>query len=185
MISDGQFEEQTIMVNRVAKVVKGGRRFSFSALAVVGDRDGLVGVGFGKAKEAGTAVQKGIEDAKKMIFEVPLAGATITHPVIGSAGAGRIMLKPAAPGTGVIAGGAARAILELAGVHDVLAKSLGSSNNINVAHATADALKQLKRPDDVARLRGLPADDLVPKGVLRAFRDRQRARELYKEIDVK
>ncbi|MCL5947727.1 MAG: 30S ribosomal protein S5, partial [Actinobacteria bacterium] len=185
MLVDGQFEEQTIMVNRVAKVVKGGRRFSFSALAVVGDRDGLVGVGFGKAKEAGTAVQKGIEDAKKMLFEVPLAGATITHPVIGRAGAGRIMLKPAAPGTGVIAGGAARAILELAGVHDVLAKSLGSSNNINVAHATVAALKQLKRPDEVARLRGLPADDIVPKGVLRAFRERQRARELYKEIDVK
>ncbi len=184
MLIDGYLEEQTIMVNRVAKVVKGGRRFSFSALAVVGDRDGHVGIGFGKAKEAGTAVQKGIEDAKKSLFDVPLAGVTITHSVIGHAGAGRILLKPAAPGTGVIAGGAARAILELAGVHDVLSKSLGSSNSINVAHATIDALRQLKRPDQVARLRGLKEDDIIPKGLLRAFRERQRAHDLYRETDI-
>ena len=171
---EGQYEERTIKVNRVAKVVKGGRRFSFTALMVVGDLDGRVGLGYGKAKEAGLAVQKGIEEAKKNLFEVPLAGSTITHPVIGQAGAGRILMKPAAPGTGVIAGGAARAILEMAGVHDIVAKSLGTSNSINVAHATIAGLKALRRPDEVARLRGLPAEDVVPAGVLRAYNERRR-----------
>ena len=169
---DGQFEERTIRVNRVAKVVKGGRRFSFTALMVVGDGNGRVGLGYGKAKEAGLAVQKGIEEARKNMFNVPLAGSTITHPIIGEAGAGRVMLKPASPGTGVIAGGAARAILEMAGIHDILCKSLGSSNGINVAHATIAGLKGLKRPEDIARLRGKPADEVIPRGVLRAYRER-------------
>ncbi|MGH9030192.1 MAG: 30S ribosomal protein S5 [Acidimicrobiales bacterium] len=178
---DGQFEERTIRVNRVAKVVKGGRRFSFTALMVVGDGNGRVGLGYGKAKEAGLAVQKGIEEARKNMFDVPLAGTTITHPVTGEAGAGRVLLKPAAPGTGVIAGGAARSILEMAGVADVLCKSLGSSNGINVAHATIAGLKALVRPEELSRLRGKPADELVPGGVLRAYRERQRASDLFTE----
>jgi len=171
---EGQYEERTIKVNRVAKVVKGGRRFSFTALMVVGDLEGKVGLGYGKAKEAGLAVQKGIEEAKKNLFDVPLAGSTITHPVIGKAGAGRILMKPAAPGTGVIAGGAARAILEMAGVHDIVAKSLGTSNSINVAHATIAGLRALVRPDEIARLRGLAPEDVVPAGVLRAYNERRR-----------
>jgi small subunit ribosomal protein S5 len=181
---DGQFEERTIRVNRVAKVVKGGRRFSFTALMVVGDGNGRVGLGYGKAKEAGLAVQKGIEEARKNMFNVPLAGSTITHPIIGEAGAGRVMLKPASPGTVVIAGGAARAILEMAGIHDILCKSLGSSNGINVAHATIAGLKGLKRPEDIARLRGKPADEVIPRGVLRAYRERQRASDLFQGAEA-
>jgi small subunit ribosomal protein S5 len=181
---DGQFEERTIRVNRVAKVVKGGRRFSFTALMVVGDGNGRVGLGYGKAKEAGLAVQKGIEEARKNMFNVPLAGSTITHPIIGEAGAGRVMLKPASAGTGVIAGGAARAILEMAGIHDILCKSLGSSNGINVAHATIAGLKGLKRPEDIARLRGKPADEVIPRGVLRAYRERQRASDLFQGAEA-
>jgi small subunit ribosomal protein S5 len=179
---DGQFEERTIRVNRVAKVHQGGRRFSFTALMVVGDGNGRVGLGYGKAKEAGLAVQKGIEEARKNMFDVPLAGTTITHPIIGEAGAGRVMLKPASPGTGVIAGGAARSILEMAGIHDILCKSLGSSNGINVAHATIAGLKALKRPEDVARLRGKSAEEVVPRGVLRAYRERQRAGDLFQQV---
>ena len=174
------FEERTIKVNRVAKVVKGGRRFSFTALMVIGDGKGRVGLGYGKAKEAGLAVQKGLEEARKNLFEVPLAGTTIVHPVIGEAGAGRVLLKPAAPGTGVIAGGAARAILEMAGVRDILAKSLGSSNGINVAHATIEGLKSLRRPEDIASGRDKPIDHVVPSGTLRAYRERQREGDLFK-----
>lgn len=171
-MAESQYEERTIMVNRVAKVVKGGRRFSFTALMVIGDGRGNVGLGYGKAKEAGLAVQKGIEEAKKNMFSVPLAGSTITHPVLGEMGAGRVLLKPAAPGTGVVAGGAARPILEMAGVTDVLAKSLGSSNGINVAHATIAGLRSLRRPDQVAKLRGKSEEEVTPKGVLHAFRER-------------
>jgi small subunit ribosomal protein S5 len=173
-MAESQYEERTIKVNRVAKVVKGGRRFSFTALMVIGDGNGKVGLGYGKAKEAGLAVQKGIEEAKKNLFDVPLAGSTITHPVIGKAGAGQIMMRPAAPGTGVIAGGAARAILEMAGVHDIIAKSLGTPNSINVAHATIAGLHALRRPEDVAKLRGLPVEDVVPAGVLRSYNERRR-----------
>jgi small subunit ribosomal protein S5 len=180
-VPETQYEERTIRVNRVAKVVKGGRRFSFAALMVVGDGNGHVGLGYGKAKEAGLAVQKGIEEARKNVFEVALAGSTIVHPVIGESGAGRVMLKPAAPGTGVIAGGAARHILEMAGIRDVLAKSLGSSNGINVAHATIAGLKSLRTPNEIAALRGKQPDEVVPGGVLRAFRERKRETELFAE----
>ncbi len=181
-MAESQYEERTIKVNRVAKVVKGGRSFSFTALMVIGDGNGRVGLGYGKAKEAGLAVQKGIEEARKNMFDVPIAGSTIVHPVIGHAGAGRIILKPAAPGTGVIAGGAARAIFEMAGIRDVVAKSLGTSNAINVAHATLDGLSQLRRPDEVARLRGKTADEVTPTGVLRAYEERRRLGRVSGEV---
>ncbi|HVU74838.1 MAG TPA: 30S ribosomal protein S5 [Mycobacteriales bacterium] len=160
--------ERVVAINRVAKVVKGGRRFSFTALVVVGDGDGNVGVGYGKAKEVPAAIAKGVEEAKKAFFAVPRIGGTIPHPIQGEAAAGVVLLKPASPGTGVIAGGPVRAVLECAGIHDVLSKSLGSDNPINIVHATVAALKGLVRPEEVAARRGLPLEDVAPAGLLRA-----------------
>ena len=167
-------ESRVININRVAKVVKGGRRFSFTALVVIGDGAGHVGLGYGKAKEVPLAIQKGTEEARKNLIKVPLAGSTITHPVTGVMGAGRVLLKPASAGTGVIAGGAARAILEEAGIHDVLCKSLGSANHINVARATIEALRQQKTPDEIAKARGKSVEEVTPKGVLRAYQESKR-----------
>jgi len=163
--------ERVVAINRVSKVVKGGRRFSFTALVIVGDGNGMVGVGYGKAKEVPAAIAKGVEEARKNFFRVPLIGGTVTHPVQGEAAAGVVMLRPASPGTGVIAGGAARAVLECAGVHDILAKSLGSDNAINVVHATVAALKMLQRPEEVAARRGLPIEDVAPPSMLRHRRE--------------
>jgi small subunit ribosomal protein S5 len=160
--------ERVVAINRVAKVVKGGRRFSFTALVVVGDGDGMVGVGYGKAKEVPAAIAKGVEEAKKNFFRVPRIGGTIPHPIQGERAAGVVLLRPASAGTGVIAGGPVRAVLECAGVHDVLSKSLGSDNAINVVHATVAALKGLQRPEEVAARRGLPLEDVAPAGMLRA-----------------
>ncbi|MEL4154077.1 30S ribosomal protein S5 [Corynebacterium bovis] len=163
-----QYIERVVTINRVSKVVKGGRRFSFTALVIVGDGQGMVGVGYGKAKEVPSAIQKGAEEARKNFFRVPMIAGTITHPVQGEAAAGVVMMKPAAPGTGVIAGGAARPVLECVGVQDVLSKSLGSDNAINVVHATVDALKQLVRPEEVAARRGKTLEEVTPARMLRA-----------------
>jgi small subunit ribosomal protein S5 len=160
--------ERVVAINRVAKVVKGGRRFSFTALVIVGDGDGMVGVGYGKAKEGPAAIAKGVEEAKKHFFSVPRIEGTVPHPVQGEAAAGVVLLKPASPGTGVIAGGPVRAVLECAGIHDVLSKSLGSDNPINIVHATVAALRALVRPEEVAARRGLTLEEVAPAGLLRA-----------------
>ena len=162
------YVERVVAINRVAKVVKGGRRFSFTALVVVGDGDGTVGVGYGKAKEVPAAIAKGVEEAKKHFFKVPRIQGTITHPIQGEEAAGVVLLKPASPGTGVIAGGPVRAVLECAGIHDVLSKSLGSANPINIVHATVGALRGLQRPEEIAARRGLPLEDVAPAAMLRA-----------------
>jgi small subunit ribosomal protein S5 len=168
---DSQFLERVVTINRVSKVVKGGRRFSFTALVVVGDGNGMVGVGYGKAREVPLAISKGVEEAKKNFFRVPRSQKTIPHPVQGEAAAGVVLLRPAAAGTGVIAGGPVRAVLECAGIHDVLSKSLGSSNTINIVHATVAALKQLEEPRAVAARRGLEFEDVAPERLIRAEAD--------------
>ena len=160
--------EKVVTINRVAKVVKGGRRFSFTALVVVGDGNGMVGVGYGKAKEVPSAIAKGVEEAKKNFLRVPRIQGTITHRVQGEEAAGVVLLRPAAPGTGVIAGGPVRAVLECAGIHDVLSKSLGSSNPLNIVHATVAALRGLNQPEEIAARRGLPLEDVAPAAMLRA-----------------
>lgn len=167
-VEKSPFLERIIVTNRVAKVVQGGRRFSFTALVVVGDGNGRVGVGYGKAKEIPAAIAKSVEEAKKNMFTVPRVGGTVPHPIQGEKAAGVVLLRPAAPGTGVIAGGPVRAVLECAGITDVLTKSLGSKNAINIVQATIAALKGLQRPEEIAARRGLPLEEVAPAALLRA-----------------
>jgi small subunit ribosomal protein S5 len=164
------YTERVVFINRVSKVVKGGRRFSFTALVVVGDQKGTVGIGYGKSKEVPQAIAKAVEEAKKSFFVVPRIQGTVPHPVQGETAAGVVLLRPASPGTGVIAGGPVRAVLECAGIHDVLTKSLGSSNAINMVHATVAALKMLESPEQIAARRGRPLEDVAPAAIIRASR---------------
>ena len=168
-VEKSPYIERVVFINRVAKVVSGGRRFSFTALVVLGDGNGMVGVGYGKAKEVPQAIAKAVEEAKKSFFKVPRIQGTIPHPVQGEDAAGVVLLRPAAPGTGVIAGGPVRAVLECAGITDVLTKSLGSNNPINMVHATAAALKMLEDPAAIAARRGLPLERVAPAAVIRAM----------------
>ena len=163
-----ELKERVVEINRVAKVVKGGRRFSFTALVVIGDEGDRVGVGYGKAREVPLAISKAVDDAKKNLFTVPKKGSTITHEVLGEFGAARVLLRPASEGTGVIAGGGVRAVLELGGVRDVLAKSLGTTNPVNLLKAAEHGLRSLRRPDEVARMRGKAVQDILPVGARQA-----------------
>lgn len=165
-----QLEQRVLPINRVSKVVKGGRRFSFAAMVVVGDRNGRVGIGYGKAKEVPMAIQKAEDIARRSMFRVPMVGSTIPHEIIGHDGAGKVMLKPAAPGTGIIAGSAVRAVMECAGISDVLSKSLGTGNRINIVQATIAGLRELRSPDDVARARGRSVEEVTPKRMLDTMR---------------
>ena len=176
MDSTPQFDERVIEINRVSKASKGGRRFSFTALVALGDGAGRVGIGYGKAKEVPTAIQKAIESARKSMFAVPMAGTTLIHRVIGQQGASKVLLKPAAPGTGVIAGGAVRQILEAAGIRDALAKSLGAPTHLNVAKATINGLKAQRRPEEVAKARGKTPEEITPPGLLAAYRSTEMMR---------
>ena len=176
-----QYDERVIQINRVSKVVRGGRRFSFTALVVVGDGNGKVGIGYGKAKEVPAAIQKGMEIGRRTMTSIPMAGQTVIHQTIGKHGASRVLIKPAAPGTGVIAGGSVRQILEAAGIKDALAKSLGSPTHLNVARAAMDALARQRRPDEVAALRGRKAEEITPPGLLHAYRTTESLRAHSKE----